>query len=114
VPFRGLERAKNTDEQMSEPSTSRIVSSQVAWQKVVTALSAAALIGAEVFGAALAGGWALVNLFRLSESAPYAQPLLFLGGVAVMASFIRDAITVEPFATTRRGSGVSKRAEHVI
>ena len=29
----------------------------IAWQNVLTVLSAAILIGAEVFGAAFAGGW---------------------------------------------------------
>jgi hypothetical protein len=64
-------------------------------------LSAAVLIGAEVFGAAFAGGWALANVFGLSDFAPYVQVLLFLLGVAIMASFIRNAMKVEPF--TQRG-----------
>jgi hypothetical protein len=90
-------RAQNMDQQqMSEPSSSRI-----AWQNVITVLSAAVLIGAEVFGAAFAGGWALANLFGFGEYAPYAQLLLFLAGVAVMASFIRNGMKVEPF--TMRG-----------
>ena len=79
---------------MSEPSSSRI-----AWQNVITVLSAAVLIGAEVFGAAFAGGWALANLLGFGEYTPYAQLLLFLGGVAVMTSFIRNGMKVEPFIT---------------
>ena len=79
---------------MSDPSSSRI-----AWQNVITVLSAAVLIGAEVFGAAFAGGWALASLFGFGEYAPYAQLLLFLGGVAVMTSFIRNGMKVEPFIT---------------
>ncbi len=74
-------------------------SSRIAWQNVVTVLSAAVLIGAEVFGAAFAGGWALANLFGFGEYAEYAQFLLFLCGVAVMASFIRNGMKVEPFTT---------------
>jgi hypothetical protein len=94
-----IARAKNMDQRMSEPSSSRIASSRIAWQNVITVLSAAVLIGAEVFGAAFAGGWALANLFGFGEYTPYAQLLLFLGGVAVMASFIRSAMKVEPFMT---------------
>jgi hypothetical protein len=87
------------DQQMSDPSLSRIASSRIAWQNVITVLSAAVLIGAEVFGAAFAGGWALANLFGFGEYAPYAQLLLFLGGAAVMTSFIRNGMKVEPFIT---------------
>jgi hypothetical protein len=79
---------------MSEPSSSRI-----AWRNVITVLSAAVLIGAEVFGAAFAGGWALANLLGIGEYAQYAQLLLFLAGVAVMAAFIRNGMSVEPFIT---------------
>ncbi len=82
------------DQQMSQPSPS---TSRIAWQNVVTVLSAAVLIGAEVFGAAFAGGWALANLAGFGDYAPYAQFLLFLGGVAVMAGFIRNGMKVEPF-----------------
>ncbi|MBO0750604.1 MAG: hypothetical protein J2P53_00720 [Bradyrhizobiaceae bacterium] len=78
---------------MSEPS------SRIAWRNVVTVLSAAVLIGAEVFGAAFAGGWALANLIGIGEYAPYAQLLLFLGGVAVMAFFVRNGMKIEPFLT---------------
>jgi hypothetical protein len=84
------------DQPMSQPSPSPIL-----WQNVVTVLSAAVLIGAEVFGAAFAGGWALANLFGLGDFAPYVQALLFLAGVAIMVSFIRNAVKVEPF--TPRG-----------
>jgi hypothetical protein len=94
-----IARTQQMDQQMSEPSSSRIASSRVAWQNVITVLSAAVLIGAEVFGAAFAGGWALANLFGYGEFTPYMQLLLFLGGVAVMASFIRNAMNVEPFST---------------
>jgi uncharacterized membrane protein len=88
-------RAHNMDQQMSEPSSSR----RIAWQSVITVLSAAVLIGAEVFGAAFAGGWAIASLFGFGDYAPYAQLLLFLAGVAVMTSFIRNGMKVEPFTT---------------
>ena len=78
---------------------------QIAWQNLLTVISAAILIGAEVFGAAFAGGWAVANLFDLG---PYGvhimQGLFFLCGIAVMLSFIRNARRVEPF-TTRGWTG---------
>jgi hypothetical protein len=68
------------------------------WQNVVTVLSAAVLIGAEVFGAAFAGGWAIANLLGLGDTGIYvAQTVLFLCGVGVMISFVRHATDVEPF-----------------
>jgi hypothetical protein len=74
----------------------------IAWQNVLTVLSAAILIGAEVFGAAFAGGWAVASYLDLG---PYGvhimQGIFFLCGIAVMAAFIRNARRVEPF--TRRG-----------
>jgi hypothetical protein len=73
---------------------------RIAWQNVMTVISAAILIGAEVFGAAFAGGWAIANLF---DFGPYGvhimQGLLFLCGLAVMVAFIRNARLVEPFTT---------------
>jgi hypothetical protein len=75
---------------------------RIAWHNLITVISAAILIGAEVFGAAFAGGWAVANLFELG---PYGvhimQGLFFLCGIAVMFAFIRNAQRVEPF--TRRG-----------
>ena len=74
----------------------------IAWQNVLTVLSAAILIGAEVFGAAFAGGWAVASYLDLG---PYGvhimQGIFFLCGIAVMAAFIRNARRVEPF--TMRG-----------
>ena len=76
-------------------------SRQIVWQSVVTVISAAILIGAEVFGAAFAGGWALAILFDLGDTGAHIlQALLFVGGVFVMIAFIRNASRVEPF--TRR------------
>ena len=83
----------------AQPSPSR--SRQIAWPSVVTVLSAAILIGAEVFGAAFAGGWALAILFGLGDTGAHVlQAVLFGVGVLVMIAFIRAAQRVEPF--TRR------------
>lgn len=73
---------------------------RIVWQNVSTVLSAAVLIGAEVFGGAFAGGWAMANLLQLSEIAGHVvQVVLFLAGVAVMVAFVRNAQRVEPFTT---------------
>ena len=65
-------------------------------------ISAAILIGAEVFGAAFAGGWALAILFGLNDtSAHILQAVLFAIGVMIMVGFIRAAQRIEPF--TKRG-----------
>ena len=40
---------------------------KINWLNVNTVLSAAILIGAEVFGAAYAGGWAVANLIGLGD-----------------------------------------------
>jgi membrane protein implicated in regulation of membrane protease activity len=82
---------------MSQTSSSR--PRRIVWQSVITVLSAAILIGVEVFGAAFAGGWALASLAGLADYAVYAQIILFLAGVAVMAAFVRNGMRVEPFTT---------------
>ena len=74
---------------------------RIAWHNVVTVLSAAVLIGAEVFGAAFAGGWALANVSGFGDYAAWVQLVLFLAGIAVMASFIRNGMKVEPFVNRR-------------
>jgi hypothetical protein len=80
----------------SEPSST--ASSQIVWSSVITVLSAAILIGAEVFGAAFAGGWALAILFGLDDTGAHiVQAVLFGLGVLVMIAFVRAAQRVEPF-----------------
>ena len=71
---------------------------RILWQNVSTVLSAAILIGAEVFGAAFAGGWAIANLFHLGDYGVYVtQIALFVLGVFVMINFVRAGMKVEPF-----------------
>jgi nitric oxide reductase large subunit len=71
---------------------------QIAWPSVITVISAAILIGAEVFGAAFAGGWALAILFGLDDTAAHIlQAVLFVLGVVIMFAFIRNAQRIEPF-----------------
>jgi len=77
-----------------QPAPSR----HIVWQSVITVISAAILIGAEVFGAAFAGGWALAILLGLDDTGAHIiQGLLFLLGVAIMVAFIRNAQRIEPF-----------------
>ena len=76
------------------PTTAR----QIVWPSVITVISAAILIGAEVFGAAFAGGWALAILFGLDDTAAHIlQAVLFAIGVLIMVAFIRNAQRIEPF-----------------
>jgi len=76
------------------------LSRRINWINVTTVLSAAILIGAEVFGAAFAGGWALAGLMGLGDYGVYAlQVLFFVAGMLIMASFVRAARRVEPFTS---------------
>ncbi|MFZ5739484.1 hypothetical protein BJ123_12518 [Rhodopseudomonas thermotolerans] len=82
---------------MSKPATAA-GSRQIAWPSVITVVSAAILIGAEVFGAAFAGGWALAILFGLGDDATHIlQAVLFVLGVVIMIGFVRNAQRIEPF-----------------
>jgi hypothetical protein len=71
---------------------------QIIWLNVLTVVSAAILIGAEVFGAAFAAGWAFANLFQLGEYGVHIlQAVFFVCGMAVMVQFMRNARRIEPF-----------------
>jgi hypothetical protein len=69
---------------------------RINWLNVLTVLSAAILISAEVFGAAFAGGWAVANLFEFGTDGVH----IFVG-IAVMIAFVRHAKEVEPFVSRR-------------
>jgi hypothetical protein len=71
---------------------------RIVWQNVITVVSAAILISAEVFGAAFAGSWAIANLIGLGALGARILDIVFmLCGVAVMVQFLRAANRVEPF-----------------
>jgi hypothetical protein len=73
---------------------------RILWQNVSTVISAVILIGAEVFGAAFAGGWALSNLFGIGLIGEIILTAVFCAiGVAVMTAFVRNGMKVEPFTT---------------
>jgi hypothetical protein len=94
--FTEIAGAKRNDAMTASPTGQH----RIAWQNVLTVISAAILIGAEVFGAAFAGGWAVASTLDLG---PYGvhimQGVFFLCGIAVMVAFIRSAQQVEPFTT---------------
>jgi hypothetical protein len=71
---------------------------RIVWHNVLTVVSAAILISAEVFGAAFAGSWAIANLIGLGTLGARVLDIVFmLCGVAVMVQFLRAANRVEPF-----------------
>jgi hypothetical protein len=79
---------------MNRPSPRR----RILWLHIITVLSAAILISAEVFGAAFAGSWAVASLFALGTLGARVLDVVFLlCGLAVMARFVRAAHRVEPF-----------------
>ena len=87
-----LSRNENT---MNRPQPHR---RRVLWQNVLTVVSAAILISAEVFGAAFAGSWAIANLLALGPVGAHALDAVFvLIGIFVMVQFVRAAQRVEPF-----------------
>ena len=71
---------------------------RIVWLNVLTVVSAAILIGAEVFGAAFAGSWAVATLFDLGNIGQRILDALFvLCGIAIMVQFVRNAHRIEPF-----------------
>ena len=84
---------------MNKPATP--AGRRINWPSVITVISAAVLIGAEVFGIAYAGGWALATLFGFEEIGQRIFEVVFLAiGIYIMYVFVRSAQYVEPF--TRR------------
>jgi uncharacterized membrane protein len=76
---------------------------RILWTNVITVISAAILIGTEVFGAAYAGGWAIAGVLGFGDYGVYLlQATLFAIGIAVMVAFVGVAARVEPFTTKRR------------
>ena len=70
----------------------------ILWPNVLTVVSAAILIGAEVFGAAFAAGWAVATLWQLPPLfEEVLQGIFCVAGLAVMVTFVRAAKRAEPF-----------------
>jgi hypothetical protein len=71
---------------------------RIQWKNVLTVVSAAILISAEVFGAAFAGSWAIASLMGFGAlTAHILDGIFMLCGLAVMVQFLRAANRVEPF-----------------
>ena len=71
---------------------------RIIWLNVLTVVSAAILIGAEVFGAAFAGSWAIATLFELGNTIARGLDVIFMAcGLYIMVQFVRYAKRVEPF-----------------
>lgn len=67
------------------------------WLNLVTVVSAVILVGAEVFGVAIAAGWAIAGLFELGAQISY----VLMGVFSLMAAyalwaFWKRAIEIEP------------------
>ncbi len=67
------------------------------WRNLVTVLSVLILIGAEVFGLAVAAGWAIAGLFELGDVVSYALMVVFsVLGLYAMLILWRRAVQIEP------------------
>ena len=75
---------------------------RINWPSLITVISAAVLIGAEVFGAAYAGSWAVATLLGVGGIGIYIlEAIFFATGIYVMYVFIGAARRVEPFYGSR-------------
>ena len=64
--------------------------------RVLTLLSIMVLVGAEVFGVAIAGAWAIAGLFELGDTISYALMALFgLLGAYLLLNLWRRASAIE-------------------
>ena len=69
------------------------------WRNAGTILSLVILVGAEIFGVALASGWAIAGWFQLGTTIEHALMGLFcLIGAYALYVFTRKAISVEPLS----------------
>ena len=67
------------------------------WRNVITVISIMILVGAEVFGVAIAAGWAIAGLFELGDYVGYALMALFsLFALYILVNLWRRCVAVEP------------------
>jgi len=72
---------------------------RIVWLNVITVISAAILIGAEVFGAAFAGSWAIATLFDLGGVGARVLDVVLQGHAEMWSAMReRDAIYANPEA----------------
>ncbi|MDU0340379.1 hypothetical protein [Bosea rubneri] len=70
------------------------------WRNMILVISLAILIGVELFGVALASGWALAGMFELGHVVAYVLMVLFSGFAAYgMLVFMRRVVKVERLTT---------------
>jgi hypothetical protein len=61
-----------------------------------TVISVAVLVGTEIIGAALAGGWAVAGFFDFGPIFEYVLMAIFgAGGLALLSMFVRSALRIE-------------------
>lgn len=69
------------------------------WRNLITIVSIMILIGTEVFGVAIAAGWAIAGLFELGDIVGYILMGLFsLFGAWILLNLWRRCTTVEPIS----------------
>lgn len=69
------------------------------WRNFFTVMSIMILVGAEVFGVAIAGGWAIAGLFELGDIVGYVLMALFsLFGAWLLSVLWRRCNSVEPIS----------------
>ena len=82
----------NKPEPQTSPRPRRIL-----WENVLTVVSAAILISAEVFGAAFAGSWAIANLLALGTlGARFLDGLFVLCGNGRASSRTKAGSRISP------------------
>jgi hypothetical protein len=80
-----------------ETSSLAVQRNGLRWDNLLTVVSVMILIGAEVFGVALAAGWAIAGLFELGDTVGYVLMALFsVIGIYAMVVLWRRAVQVEP------------------
>ncbi len=69
------------------------------WRNLITIISIMILIGTEVFGVAIAAGWAIAGLFELGDIVGYVLMGLFsVFGAWILLKLWRRCTTVEPIS----------------
>ena len=81
---------------MAQDRKSSITSSDDSGGGMFTVISVTVLVGTEILGAALAGGWALAGFMDLGPLFAYVLMAIFgAGGLALLSMFVRSALRVE-------------------
>ncbi|GGC63744.1 hypothetical protein [Chelatococcus reniformis] len=84
----------------ADTDSSRPPQGRINWRNLLTLGSLTLLVGTEVMGAAIAGGWAIAGLLELGTTIEYAFMAIFgLVGLWAMVTFVRSAHRVEPVVT---------------